>query len=399
MAMKKAPVEGVYERAVGSGIWYARYYINNKQVRKSFGRDRVAAVAWVEAARTVKRSGVGILPTSAKKAVKTAGDLAAERVAAAVTPDSVLIGELCDGLLAHIQSNPARYKDQLNPPYRLGVIKEAFGDRPAASIETYEIEDWFGKLPGKPATQNRYRAQMSSVFTFGMRRKQYGLKFNPARNTDPVPVDNGVIRFLLPSEETSIRTVLQEDVDACGPRNDQLKKHMIHRICEFDVALDSGMRESEQYDLLRPDITYEIKELTARDTKNGTSRQVHLTKRAMKALKTLEDLNLVRKCRSKDIPNDSPADVAFAIRDNKNWWGDVLRRAGVTRFRWHDLRHTFCSRLAQRGASAFVIMALAGHKTYSMAARYSHLNKTSVVRGLALLELDDKALALLEQAT
>ncbi len=34
-----------------------------------------------------------------------------------------------------------------------------------------------------------------------------------------------------------------------------------------------------------------------------------------------------------------------------------------------------------------------------MAARYSHLNKTSVVRGLALLELDDKALALLEQAT
>src|ERR1035441_4597614 len=156
------------------------------------------------------------------------------------------------------------------------------------------------------------------------------------------------------------------------------------------------MRESEQYDLLRPDITYEIKELTARDTKNGTSRQVHLTKRAMKALQTLEELNLERKRRSKDKPNESPADCAFAIRDNKNWWRDVLRRAGVTRFRWHDLRHTFCSRLAQRGATTLQIMELAGHKTYAMAARYSHLNKTSVVRGLALLELDDKALALLE---
>src|ERR1035441_2486092 len=177
MALKKAAVEGVYERVVGSGRWYARYYLNNGQVRKSFGRDRDAAVAWVEAARTVKRSGKGILPTSAKQAVNTAADLAAERTAIV----GVLLGDLCDGLLEHIRSNPVRYKDQLNPPYRIGVIKEAFGDRPAASIEAYEIEDWLGGVPGKPATQNRYRAQISSVFTFGMRRKQYGLKFNPAR--------------------------------------------------------------------------------------------------------------------------------------------------------------------------------------------------------------------------
>jgi integrase len=387
---KIEPVSGVYEKNKGSGVWYVRYYVRAKRVRKKVGTVEQAN-DYIVKLKYVRSSGDGVVPTSAKQPIKTLAQ-------AATDTDGVVLGELCDGLLEHIQSNPARYKDQLNPPYRIGVIKKAFGDRPAASIEAYEIEDWFGKLPGKPATQNRYRAQISSVFAFGMRRKQYGLKYNPARNTDPVPVDNGVIRYLLPSEETSIRAVMQEDVNACGPRNEQLKKHMIHRICEFDVALDTGMRESEQYDLLRPDITYEIKELTARDTKNGTSRQVHLTKRAMKALQTLEELSLERKRRSMDKPNESPANCVFAIRDNKNWWRDVLRRAGVTRFRWHDLRHTFCSRLAQRGATALQIMALAGHKTYAMAARYSHLNKTSVVRGLALLELDDKALALLEQA-
>jgi len=41
----------------------------------------------------------------------------------------------------------------------------------------------------------------------------------------------------------------------------------IHRQCEFDVALYSGMREGEQYDLVWPDVTFEIKECTARDSK------------------------------------------------------------------------------------------------------------------------------------
>jgi integrase len=215
------------------------------------------------------------------------------------------------------------------------------------------------------------------------------VSFNPVRATDPVPVDNGVIRYLLPSEEERIRKVLQEDVDACGPRNEQLKKHMIHRICEFDVALDTGMREGEQYDVLWPDVTYEIKECTARDTKNGTSRQVHLTKRAIKALRTVEEMGLERKRRSKETPNPSEPDVVFALRDNKNWWASAKRRAKIYHFRWHDLRHTFCSRLAQRGATLKQIQELAGHKTIAMSARYAHLDKSSVLKGLALLEQED----------
>ena len=68
-----------------------------------------------------------------------------------------------------------------------------------------------------------------------------------------------------------------------------------------------------------------------------------------------------------------------------------MRRAKVRHFRWHDLRHTFCSRLAQRGVSLKVIQELAGHKTIQMSARYAHLDKTSVLEGLAVLEQDDDA--------
>jgi integrase len=227
----------------------------------------------------------------------------------------------------------------------------------------------------------------SSIYNYGVQRDL--IQNNPVRATEPVPVDNGVIRYLLPSEEARIRKVLQYDIDACGPRNEQLRKHMIHRQCEFDVALYSGMREGEQYDLEWSDVTFEIKECTARNTKNGTSRQVHLTKKAVSALRTIQALGLERKRRAMDTPNPSAADVVFAIRDNKKWWEEAKRRAKVKRFRWHDLRHTFCSRLAQGGVSLKVIQELAGHKTIQMSARYAHLDKTSVLKGLAILDQDE----------
>jgi hypothetical protein len=48
MAKRAAPVEGVYERVVGSGLWYARYWQGGKKVRKAFGRNRDAAIAYLE---------------------------------------------------------------------------------------------------------------------------------------------------------------------------------------------------------------------------------------------------------------------------------------------------------------------------------------------------------------
>jgi integrase len=57
--------------------------------------------------------------------------------------------------------------------------------------------------------------------------------------------------------------------------------------------------------------------------------------------------------------------------------------------RYRHKRHTFCSRLAQRGVSLKVIQELAGHKTIQMSARYAHLDKTSILKGLAVLDQDD----------
>jgi site-specific recombinase XerD len=45
--------------------------------------------------------------------------------------------------------------------------------------------------------------------------------------------------------------------------------------------------------------------------------------------------------------------------------------------------------LAQGGVSLKVIQELAGHKTIQMSARYAHLDKTSGLKGLAILDQDE----------
>jgi integrase len=380
----KAKVKGVYERIPCSNIWHVQYRLpsNNgtpgKLVRKLIGTHK-QAIDYLAKVRHIRASGDGVVPTTAREPARTTAE-------AKEHTQGVMFGDLCDGLMKHIANNPTEYKDQRNPPQRIQRIKAAFGDRRAASIEPHEISEWLDEeLKGlAPATKNRYKAMISAIFTFGVEGK-HKLKVNPARDLKQRRVNNGVIRWLKPEEEKRLRSVLQQDVDACGPRNERLKRHMLHRIYELDVALGSGMRKGEQYSLVWPDVHFDIGELIARDTKNGTDRVVIMIDDVATSLKAVKELNLTRKRRSKDRPNESPADSVFSIGDNKNWFAKATRKAKVHNFRWHDLRHTFCSRLAQKGYSTLVIKEAAGHKTLAMAARYAHLDTTTMKNAMASL--------------
>jgi integrase len=55
------------------------------------------------------------------------------------------------------------------------------------------------------------------------------------------------------------------------------------------------------------------------------------------------------------------------------------KRAGLDGLRWHDLRHTFASWVAQSGASDRVLQALGGWTSPKMVARYAHLKPSDLV--------------------
>lgn len=376
MARKAAKIRGILESPKGSGMWVARYRHDGHEVKKVFGRDRASAVAYMEKVRMMQLTGSGEVPKSAKQAVRTFAEKASIQ-------EGVTIEELVEGYKLHIKNDPLNYGDQYNPPIRLDKIKKTFGKRIAESLKPFEISDWLVSLKtpaGKPAaigTRNRYRGTFSGMYTWAKQREKVSV--NPVKDFKSTKEGEGVIRWLDDDEEAKLRAIMQADVDKCDPfKQPTLRKRAQHRIWEMDVALGTGVRRGEQYRLTDQDVNFERKAITLNRTKYGPGRVVHMIDDVANAIRNLQAARLNHRNRSSKRPNKAPANSIFWVKDNKKWFKNVVKRAKIKHFRWHDLRHTFISRLVQKGYNLKVVQEAAGHRNISMTARYAHLNKTNV---------------------
>jgi integrase len=212
------------------------------------------------------------------------------------------------------------------------------------------------------------------------------VEVNPAADVPLRDVGQGVERFLSAEEEKRLRHVLQRSIDSHDPiKQPELRKQSIHRLLEFEVSLKSGIRRSEQYNLRWGDVDFERRIMRLRKTKNGKPRNAFIIDDVATALKQLRDLDLERRDRSGAQPNKSPQDVVFAKADNKKWWQATLDEAKIKSYRWHDNRHTFCSRLVQAGVHLKVVQEAAGHASIASTMRYAHFAPSQVVDAMAVL--------------
>ena len=142
------------------------------------------------------------------------------------------------------------------------------------------------------------------------------------------------------------------------------------------VALDTGGRRSELLGLDWRHINLEKGLVTFVKTKNSEDRTIRLTQRASAELKKLgpKEFGPVFTYNGK------------AIRGIKSSFANARRKAGIEDLRFHDLRHTFASRLVQQGVSLYEVMHLTGHKSVSMVQRYAHLAPDFQERAISALE-------------
>lgn len=237
-------------------------------------------------------------------------------------------------------------------------------------IETHKLnrkrepdEEYPDRKPVSDTTINHDLTFLRHMFNKLIEWKKFE-KDNPMNNVEFFELDNGRTRYLSAKEAAKL-------LAACGP---DLRLLVL-------AAMHTGFRKSElqslrwyAVDLVRGSATVE-----SRYAKNGEARTVPLSPDLRAALKKLHE---ERKPQADDIVFTYEGRPWIVWRKSFN---TALKRAGISDFRWHDLRHCFGSWLAMNGVPDKGRMELMGHKTAEMTARYTHLSveyKRQAVAGL-----------------
>jgi integrase len=152
-------------------------------------------------------------------------------------------------------------------------------------------------------------------------------------------------------------------------------------------ALDTGMRRGEITGQRWEDIDFSRKLLfvTRSKTPEGESREIPLSDRLHELLlKDRQAEGLIVSFRGKPV------------RIVKRTWKTALKNAQVRHVRFHDLRHTFNTRLMEAGVMQEVRMALMGHSTGSRVhATYTHIElpvKREAIRKLEAWKIHQEQL-------
>ena len=126
------------------------------------------------------------------------------------------------------------------------------------------------------------------------------------------------------------------------------------------LGIDCGLRRGEILKLKAEDINYKNNTAILRDTKNGETREIGLSSRAIQELKMLPV-----SIDGKLFPCKRLDTFTFYYKQLKKW-------SGVKK-RFHDTRHTFASRSTTSGWSITEIAAQGGWKQLQVLKRYTHI--------------------------
>ena len=147
-------------------------------------------------------------------------------------------------------------------------------------------------------------------------------------------------------------------------------------------ALNTGMRMGEIRELTWEGVDLFRKTVTVFRSKNGERRTIPINSVVLDVLKS--------KAKVRSVKSDYvfPSDTYTLLDDShlRRAFRGAMKLCRIENFHFHDLRHTFATRLVQSGIDLYKVQCLLGHKSPIMTQRYAHHYPESLREGVEMLE-------------
>lgn len=252
----------------------------------------------------------------------------------------------------------------------LGVLERTFGRSLLSQIRREDIVDFRDAeiQRNSVVSANKYLNIIKKIFS-------HGLDLNAVTES---PAEN--IALLSEKEHERKKFILPSDIDRLieAAQKTRAKYYLPAAIY---LGAEHGASRQEILSLRWPHIDFEYAGrgiIYLYRTKNKNERTEYLMPRTKQALLSWRNHQEWMRHRKKIDYNGS--DLVFCklngdpIKRFHKAWKETCKIAGISNFRFHDLRHTFCSNLILTGAGLKDVKEMIGHKDISMTDRYSHLS-------------------------
>ena len=198
------------------------------------------------------------------------------------------------------------------------------------------------------ASVNNHLRVLSKIFSLALDAEL--ITRNPCFKVKKFRPNNRRLRVLSDEEEVRLLSKLEEN-------------ELVRNIVIF--ALNTGLRRGEIFGLQWPDVDLERGRVIVRKTKSSKERFVPMNR-------TVKELLFSVK-RISDYVFPSPQ-TGRRLVDLKTGFRRGIEESKIRNFRFHDLRHTFATRLADEGADVFTLKEILGHADIRTTMIYVHAN-------------------------
>lgn len=213
--------------------------------------------------------------------------------------------------------------------------------------------------PRQPATVNREMSVLSRIFSLAI--EDEAVEDNPCLKVKTLALENEVVSYLTNDEEEKMLT-------HCEGVREHLRSIVL-------VDIHTGLRRGELFGLRKYQLDFNlscinvgkrIRGRASQRTKTGKGRVI-----PMNSIVREELLKLTDDKGDLEYVFTNP-ETMQPFKDVKRSFKKACELAGINGLRFHDLRHTFGTRLAEAGESLHRIAELMGHGNIQMTMRYAH---------------------------